>query len=278
MCCTLRPAELSNTVLYAGEAMHEGNLVHVLGYQNRTKNRFNGPNAMILPLPAAGKVGPRNCLETSELKWLMHDLAASIRIERLARSASKSSMLLGSSRAITVFDSGMYTVVLAEDARDIPTALDRVPAEKRPGLNAEIFDAYAKWYPDWPIALCCFESSRTQEPEPLLWWFEPKDVDVLFAPALDAHDGNAPYLKRDVRVDHSVVFGSDIKPRGAPVRFRREIPQHVAPFIANRVVGEEFKTMLRNGDFVLPMKRLASVGERDNNPIIKVSRQLPPGA
>ena len=280
MCCTLRPAELSKTILYSGEAERERNLVHVLGYQNRAKNRFDGPNAMILPFPAAGPMGPRNCLETTGLRWLMNDLAAAVHVERLTRSASRGfgSLALGSAKSVTVFDSGEYTVVLADDARDIPSALERVPEAKRPDMNEEIFDAYAKWYPEWPIALCCFASRKEVEAEPLLWWFEPKDPKVLFAPALDAHSGNAPDLTEHVRVDHSVVFGSTLHSRGQPVRYRREVPRHVSPFVADRVVGEEFQTALTNGDFAIPVARMSSMLESVTSTRIKINRVLPPGA
>jgi hypothetical protein len=280
MCCTLRPAELSKTILYAGEATRNDKLVHVLGYQNRAKNRFDGPNAMILPFPASKEMGPDNCLRTTGLKWLMNDLAAVVHRERLMRSASRGvdSLSLGSAKSVTVFESGEYTVVLAEDARDIPSALGRVTEAKRPAINEEIFDAYAKWYPDWPIALCCFASRKEMEPEPLLWWFEPKHEQVLFAPALDAHSGKAPNLMEDVRVDHAVVFGSTIRSRGQQVRFRHEVPSHISPFIAGRVAGDEFKTVLKNGDFVVPVERLASMDEDSTATSLKVSRVLPPGA
>jgi len=280
MCCTLRPAELSKTILYAGEAMRNGQLVHVLGYQNRAKNRYNGPNAMILPFPAIGAMGPSNCLETTGLRWLMNDLASAVHIERMMKSASMSrGIRLGSSaRTLAVFDSGEYTVVLADDARDIPSALDRVHEAKRPELNEEIFDAYTKWYPEWPIALCCFQSKQEVEAEPLLWWFEPRDEKVLFAPALDAHSGNAPDLTEHVRVDHSVVFGSTRNSRGAPVRFRREVPKHITGFIADRVVGREFQTALTNGDFAIPVERLTSISEKTTSTEIKINRPLPPGA
>ena len=218
MCCTFRPAALSKTILYSGEAEHERRLVHVIGYQNRARNLHDGPNAMILPFPAAKAMGPRNCLETTSLRWMMNDLAESVRPPpRRAFGGEMRGMKLGSAKAVTVFDSGEYTVVLAEDARDIPSALSRVHPAKRPDLNEEIFDAYAKWYPDWPVALCCFLSRKEVEAEPLLWWFEPKDDKVLFAPALDAHTGHAPDLKAQVQVDHSVVFGSTLSSRGKSV-------------------------------------------------------------
>lgn len=41
MCCTVGPATLSNTIIYAAEVTHEGKLVHVLGYQNRAENKWD---------------------------------------------------------------------------------------------------------------------------------------------------------------------------------------------------------------------------------------------
>jgi hypothetical protein len=278
MCCTLRPAELSKTILYSGEAEYETKLVHVIGYQNRAKNRFNGPNAMILPFPAREVMGARNCLETEGMRWLMNDLAAAVDIPRLTRGFSPKMAILGSSRAVSVFESGTYTVVLADDARDIPLALGRVPEEKRPDLNDDIFEAYAKWYPQWPIALCCFESKKEMEPDPLLWWFEPRDERVLFAPALDSHNGLPPDLTEHVRVDHTVVFGSTRASRGIPVRFHRVVPSHVSRFIADRVVGQKFHSSLKNGDFAIPVERLHAIRESSTSPDVKVNRVMPPGA
>jgi len=41
MCCTVGPADLSNTIIYAAEVTHDGKLVHVLGYQNRAENKWD---------------------------------------------------------------------------------------------------------------------------------------------------------------------------------------------------------------------------------------------
>lgn len=276
MCCTLHPAVLSNTVLYAGEAEREGRLVHVLGYQNKAANLADGPNAMILPFPSSKFMGPKNCLESEGLRWLMNDLAASITPHRFARSKSSTvGAVYGSSRVLT-FDSGIYTVVLAEDARDIPSALHKVPEEKRPDINDKIFDAYARFYQGWPIALCCFNAKKQVEQDPLIWWYEPADRDVLFAPALDAHDGRPPVLDRQVKVDHTVVFGSALHPKGVTVRPRREIPDHVKPFIATRVVGYKYtNNMMLNGDFSIPKSRLELLPDNIWEASIQVDRVKP---
>ncbi len=280
MCCTLRPAQLSQTILYAGEAMHAGKHVHVLGYQNRSRNMFTGPNAMILPFPSFKEMGPENCLETKDLKWMMKNMADAVQppIQEFSKSRrSMGSVRLGSSRVIT-FESGAYTVVLADDAISIPAALDKVPEQRRPQINEEIFEAYSKWYPEWPIALCCFDSRQEVANDPMIWWYEPTDKETLFAPALDAHLGRAPDLSQKVAVDHTVIFGSTETPRGATVRFNKAVPSHIYPFIPNRVVGKSFKTVMSNGDFTVPLERLTNISARNSSADVKISRSLPPGA
>jgi hypothetical protein len=108
-----------------------------------------------------------------------------------------------------VFTQGVYDVVLARDARYVPQALERVRPDKRPPLADAIFRAYSEWFPDWPVALCCFNTVDRARAEPLLWWYRPRNPAVLFAPALDAHDGRPPDLREQVPVDHTVIFGSD---------------------------------------------------------------------
>ena len=259
MCCTLQPARLSKTILYAGEATRENKLVHVLGYQNNARNLYSGPNAMILPFPAIGSMGAINCLEAKDLRWVMSDLAKAVRPppRRSVDTLLGSRLSLGS-KSISVFESGSYTVVLAENANDIPLALDKVPQNKRPAVNEEVFDFYANQYPNWPIALCCFESKRDTEADPLIWWYEPMDDKTLFAPAVDAHNGLAPDLNQKVHVDHSVVFGSMVNPKGNKVLFRNKLPPHLRDFIPESVVGREYDQAMPNGDFILPTDVLSS--------------------
>ncbi len=278
MCCTLRPAQLSKTILYAGEAERDGRVVHVLGYMNRARNKVSGPNAMILPFPAAEKMGPNNAFESQGCKFILKNMSDAIQLHDYSKGARRGGMLtLGAAAgSVQVFDSGMYTVVLADNARDIPHVLDRVPENKRPAINDEIFGAYADLYRDCPIALCCFESNKDMEAEPLLWWYVPKNEAELFAPALDAHDGHAPDLKAHVSVDHDVLFGSTIQPRGASVRYREQIPSHLAPYIPMKVVGHSFpETRMRNGDFSLPLKRLHGIPAGQTTGGVQVNRQNP---
>lgn len=267
MCITFGPAHLSSTLLYAAEAQHDGRTVHVLGYQNSAENRAPGPNAMILPFPSAEPMTSANIIDTSDCPKILKDYAESLRKRRRSRSMSKGYDSLDL-RSVQVFDSGSYTVVLATHPTEIPKALRLVPTARRPEANAAVLEAFERIYPDWPIALCCFNSREMPEPDPLLWWYVPKNKDMLFLPALDAHDGGPPDLDAKVKVDHTVILGTDPdRDLISPVRFQDEIPVGVRPFLASKVVGLEarghgisgvdngagFKGRLRNGDFVVPV-------------------------
>lgn len=147
-CCSLKPASFSSTKGLAAEAQVKGKLVHLLAYQNAVQNlAVAGGNAMFLPIPAKkASMTRENILDTSTATQFLTDMERSI--TPVPRNADKSrSFSSNAVPEVIVFDHGIYTIVLAQDAKSIPTALSRVPVEKRPAMNNEIFDAYAKWYP-----------------------------------------------------------------------------------------------------------------------------------
>jgi hypothetical protein len=250
MCITSEPAILSNTILYSGETMMNGKVVHVLGYQNNAKNLHSGPNAMILPFPSSGTMGPENVIDTSRCKDILKDYADALqpRTRGMTKSLSLNSY---SADAVQVFESGSYTVVLATDASQIPAALARVPKNRRPALKPELFEFMSRAYPNWPIALCCFDTTEMMEADPMLWWYEPNNPDVLWAPALDAHDGGVPKLGTNVQVDHTVIFGSTIRPKGVNVNEHNDLPTEVAAYVASHIQGRIIKQKEPNGDFML---------------------------
>jgi hypothetical protein len=272
MCLTLRPAKLTNTILYAAETMHQGRIVHVMGYQNRASNQAKGPNAMLLPIPSGADMGPDNMLDTSMAKSILKDYARTVREAhtRLSRGMSYGADGLRS-KSVQVFDKGSYTIALAENATDLPHALSRIPDRRRPPIMPDIFAAYDKLYPEWKMALCAWDG--TIDAEPLLWWYEPKDASQLFMPALDGHDGLPPKLGADVSLDHTLVVGSVAAPAkdGHEVRFTETIPDHLKPFLATKVGGYEISagTRMKNGDFGI---KLANVHKG-----FPIDRIAPPG-
>ncbi|WP_437927876.1 hypothetical protein WMF37_01175 [Sorangium sp. So ce291] len=241
MCCTFSPARLSSTLLYAGDAQRNGLYVHVLAYQNTAST--SGPNAMILPIPAT-RLGPENAVDTRPFRTFLEDIREATRVPA-ARGYGPSFGAPRGSRPV-VFDVGSYTVVLAESPRAVLAALGAVPEDKRPAINDRMLQAFEIYYPGWPVAVCCWNGDL--QPEPLLWWYEPRFPEWLFAPALDAHDGDPPDLQAAVQVDHHLAFGSALRPEGQPVRYRDDAGSY-RPLLPSSVRGAELHVQMSNGDF-----------------------------
>ncbi len=164
--------------------------------------------------------------------------------------ASASASALSS---VQVFDVGdVYTVVLARDAQAIAAAIARVPESRRPAINVALFEAYARFYPGWTFALCCFDVLDAERASPLLWWYTPMNPRELFLPALDAHTGDVPDLTAQVAVDHVIVVGSNQARRGAgrAVQWSRRAPDRLAPYVLDEVIGAPVVGHEPNGDVI----------------------------
>lgn len=248
MCCTSGPARLSDTLLYSGSALRNGKEVHVLAYQNVAESLSSSPNAMILPFPSAAAMDEKNVVDTRQFPEFLRDISEASKIR--TRSLSKGfSLNAGVAGDALVFDVGSYTVVLAEKASQIPDALKRVPEHKRPEVSTRFLIGFSKLYPDQPLAICCWAGHVTAEP--LLWWYEPKNPSVLFAPTMDAHDGGAPNLEETVDTDHIVSVGSALSDRISDynkVRYSDIIPADARSLLPTHVYGTRLPSRMKNGD------------------------------
>jgi hypothetical protein len=275
MCVSLAPASFSKTIVYGGEVSSLG--VHVVGYQNTVRDggpgfsgllgaawrrlrshrskATNPGNAMLLHFPAAEAMSAANMLDTQGCPHILEDMAAAVTPRPTGPPGVRSAPAMAMPKVV-VFTRGIYDVVLARDAHYIPRALDQVRADKRPPLNDSIFDAYSAWFPGWPVALCCFNNRAAARPEPLLWWYRPRNPDLLFAPSLDAHDGRPPRLDGTVPVDHTVIFGTDRSLYGSRVLYRDfsnsrdRLEYEAGRYLPTRVLGQQMKGRYPNGDFV----------------------------
>ena len=251
MCCTSGPSRMKNTILYAGEATHPvtGRYIHVQAYQNEAQNLQDGPNAMILPFPAGAPLTRENIVDTRDCPDFLKDMAEAIAPKYLGTRRGMKSLKY--SDAADVFESGSYTVVLASSPGQIPEALERVPANKRPAPNLPLYAFYGRAYPGQPIAVCCWDGAI--KPEPLLWWYEPAEPGMLFLPALDAHDGQPPRAG-PVKVDHTLLFGSKLHDAGTTwAHGFRDIPPAMQGVLPVCVNGTTVKRSMSNGDFFMPV-------------------------
>lgn len=287
MCVSLAPAHFSKTKGLAAEAKRGRKIVHLLGYQNTVGNRVHRlgrrvgredarrghGNAMLLPIPAKpGTMSDNNIVDTSACPNILKDMERAILPPVSRGRGRRGSLGKGLPDSVQVFEHDIYTIVLASNAEDIPAALQRVPEHKRPALNQDIFEAYARWYPGWTFALCCFNTAQEAQAKPMLWWYEPLDKDVLFFPALDAHDGSAPDLRATVDVDHAIIFGSHkCGDSGSEVYYTDTLPEPVRTLLPARVFGSQLNKRMPQGDFLVPVKSLRA-GSFD------LRRELPKGA
>lgn len=252
MCMTIgqEEAQLSNTQIYVGEAMRDGKLFHVLAYQNTAVSV--GANAMILPFPTSEPMGPNNIIDTRAFGNFLTDIGEASRIHM---KSDRRGMTLGAdsfafNSIAQVFDSGSYTVILADHVGQIQEALTRVDAEKRPEVSDDFLEGFGKLYPNQPIALCCWKGML--DSEPLLWIYEPKNPEVLFVPTMDAHDGNAPNVNAMVQADHLISAGSRVVEIGSTVRYSDGIaPSELSDLLPSRVRGYKLNRRVKNGDMFI---------------------------
>lgn len=248
MCITIKPSVMSNTLIYAGEGTYKDKYVHVIAYQNTATNIGSEANAMIIPFPTSQPMNQDNIIDTSNFNKFLIDIADASKIHYVSDNT-----LLGSRGPFTksvVFESGSYTVVLANDINEVFDALKLVPDNKRPTISKEFLEGYSEIYPDQPIAICCWEGKV--KAEPLLWWYEPTDKKKLFIPTMDSHDGNVPNKNALVEVDHIISTGSSIQNYTANnINYRNSIPEDVMTLLPTKSFGTKIENTHLNGDMWL---------------------------
>lgn len=253
MCVTSGPAKLGKTIISISEKVvgQQQRLVHVLGYQNSPTNLSPGPNAMLIHFPTKSHMTPANVLDTKGCKKLLTDMVAAQYPPQEGVTRGGLSHLF--SKAY-VFESGIYTIVLAPKAELVYEALSRVPADKRPNISKELLQFYAQNYPGWPIALCCFNSKQSEEADPLMWWYEPMDTSTFMLPGIDCHTGGVPDYRSQITRTPMLIFGSDHFPSGVghKVNYTDNIPDQTRLFLPKKVFVVSFREKTRNGDYILP--------------------------
>lgn len=247
---------MSNTKIYAGEAVRAERKVHVLAYQNHADSKVPGPNAMILPFPAAEVMTQENIVDTTQFKRFMDDILESTRQSTLG-ARRRSGLVAAGCAGTLVFDSGSYTVILAANLLRARIALIQVPEEKRPGISLQFYSEFNKIYPDHQVAVCCWNGEVYAEP--VLWWYVPRNLETLFIPTMDAHDGNPPNPRATVTTDHLISIGRRVPDQKlSDVRYTGNIPNDVLGLLPNQVRATRLQGNMHNGDVFCPTSFLKS--------------------
>lgn len=247
MCISSGESEMTKTRIYAGETMRNGKLHHVLAYQNNAENLSNGVNAMILPVPAVGELNEQNLVDVTKFSDILKDMEELMKPRRrgMTKSLGDDDIIFGAAAGFSnLMKIGSYDVAAGSSMPNALKALAKLPAEKRPKISVGLLSTMSSMYKNWAFAICCWDGQI--EAEPLVFVYEPMFPEKLFAPALDAHDGNAPKNQR-VRRDHSIMFGSTIKDIGEYTNFALRTEAKL--LFASNYAGFITSAITQNGDY-----------------------------
>ncbi len=257
MCCSLDEAHFTGTKIlgHRMDLPQVGN-IQVILYQNKVLSQGGAPNAMLLHVPTNTAMGPENFIDMTDASDVLEDMVRALQ-PPVSRGGD---FMIGSASlgcdSVQVFDSGQYTIVLADNAEDIHGALSRVPEDKRPEIKKSLLQFCQETYPvGYKFFLACFNNRSLREPAPIGYWYVPttEHSDYFMIPAVDSHTGEAPDLFASVHVDHYVFLSTDKMTDGVRVHYSDDISNDVARFLPTRIVGREYYGSLPNGDFRFPV-------------------------
>lgn len=270
MCICAAPGNFSSTKVYAGEAKLDNKYVHVIAYQNNaeSQNQYE-PNAMILPFPTKTAMSRANIINTTAFKGFLQDITDATKFQGKMLGTSRG-IAVSAAGGVDIFESGSYTVILADNIKMVPGAMSQISEDKRIALSYRFLMGFNKLYADQPVAVCLWKGSVVAEP--LLWWYEPKDKATLFVPTMDAHDGNGPDLEANVDTDHIVSVGSNLleeSRRYNRVHYKSSLPPVAKQLLPMYVYGTQLPDTLKNGDMFLKVADLKLKGDKYSYPSIK---------
>lgn len=263
MCVSVKEADFSDTKGYIGKKKINGEIYHVLGYQNNVQNLFEGGNAMILHFPSKEEMNEHNVISVSDNDSNIFDnifkgFQPKVIHGRYMKSVSNS---------VKIFDVGIYTVLMSNKPSLIYEKLKDIPKNKRPEISLELMNWYEKNYKGWSIAVCCFDSKEKIKAKPLFWYYKPIDKNQLIFPAIDSHSGDVPKKER-VLVNHELLISFDTDHGKDISSDKKLLSKDLSNYINDKVLHLKSNLLLPNGDFVFKKKEL-------KNGYVKFHRRFP---
>ncbi|WAP54064.1 hypothetical protein [Streptomyces sp. S465] len=129
MCVSMDRAAFSGTTVYAGRRHHPAHgLIHVLGYQNTPHNLADGPNAMLLHLPAL-PMTRENFLSAGRCQDILTRMVDAVRRCPVAADDQMAWMGWEPRPAVEVFAHDVYTVLKDEDRAPFAWVVDAHPED-----------------------------------------------------------------------------------------------------------------------------------------------------
>lgn len=245
MCITVDYASLSKTKILS-IPISNGN--HFISYSNNVDNRSGRPNAMILAIP--GHTKPEWFHNTEKYKDFMNEIISVSDLGSWKGILFRSKSMTDDFLSFESFELGMYTVGLSSSFEGAESFIDSLPENKKPIISDELKDFFREKYKGWSFAICCFDSNKKIDAQPIAFEYKPFNDDFLYFPSLDAHDGGAPNLSRLVNTDHTIIFEhTGIKNEEDYIKQDVVLKKDVPEFLQHRKYRFTYMNgMTKNGD------------------------------
>lgn len=257
MCITVNYAALSNTKILS-IPLENGN--HFISYSNKAKNLSGKPNAMILPIP--GETDQSLFHDTTKYKNFMEDIIKVCGLDKyygmLSKGLRSKSRSSGDELSFDQFELGMYTVGLAKGFGGVRDFLDSLPENKRPVVSEELKKFFEEKYKGWSFAVCCFDSDKTIDSQPIAFEYKPHENYLLYFPTMDGHDGGAPNEDESVRVDHTFIYEhTGHMEKGKFIKEFITLGEEVPKFLQDKKYrSHPLRGMQKNGDTFIDVRKM----------------------
>jgi len=253
MCITSASARLSNTKILSME-LNSGR--HILSYSNKVENISGRPNSMILAVP--GKLKEKWFHDTSKYPDFLKDIEkkAAITFDESLGNMSLSMKRGARSKGFSRFNLGMYDVMITDDIDNIyGEGNDLFKVEARPEISEELLKFFRTQYKGWSFVICVFSGRESMDSQPITFEYEPFDNNWLYFPTMDCHTGEAPSLKKSVKMEHSLMYEyTGLANRIVnDMKFTQKVPQK---FLRRNYVSTKWGDNMVNGDMYLHLPTL----------------------
>jgi hypothetical protein len=237
MCITSRRAILEATKIISFRK-EDGNVF--LAYSNSVQNQSEGRNVMLLPIP--GEVVAFH--DTRAYNLFLNEIAQQTTVSEYlnygVRSRGVSRGMLKGIKRTTV---GQYEILHTNDIAELKDAL----RNEEVVVTAEILNFFIDHYKGYTIVACLFDSKDKIDAQPIALEYKPFSDKLIFFPAMDAHNGDAP-RRGQVEVDHSIIVEDNTHQLETPGNV--EYTQPVPDFIKEVNFGTfQLDGRYDNGDF-----------------------------
>ncbi len=266
MCITTEDARLDATCVGAWDIQHpKYGYRHVLAYQNKPQNLSDKPNCMLLHVPSAEPLTPENIVDTRDCPNLFSQLQ--INALKKTNHLGRGGVASAPNHLVTM---GIYHIAILNNVKQAEEVISKIPRQKQPKIKQTFFDFYQKYFPNYPLLLCCFNNQDIAKASPILIHYSPINRDYLMIPNLEGH-GSLPIIGEKIATNRMYFYGTT-NPSKINPRITNDIPKNLHPFLPKWIDTQYVDFFLPNTDVLIELEDIRQGG--DVRPYFKLLSEM----